>query len=121
MNTVCLKLRCFTFLLVKGRASLPAAAAVAPPLPRWDTFTLQHFFRTMATNNNINNNNNYNPSDNRQQKKVKQKEPLRRLKTKQSRSKRGDNHGPSTVYLQVVGAGTRDNAASLYVFSEYNR
>uniref|UniRef100_A0A665TAZ6 Zinc phosphodiesterase ELAC protein 2 n=1 Tax=Echeneis naucrates TaxID=173247 RepID=A0A665TAZ6_ECHNA len=49
------------------------------------------------------------------------KEPLRRLKTKEGRSKRGDVHGPSTVYLQVVGAGTRDNAASLYVFSEYNR
>uniref|UniRef100_A0A672Z489 Zinc phosphodiesterase ELAC protein 2 n=1 Tax=Sphaeramia orbicularis TaxID=375764 RepID=A0A672Z489_9TELE len=49
------------------------------------------------------------------------KEPLRRLKTKESRSKRGDTHGPSTVYVQVVGAGSRDNAASLYVFSEYNR
>lgn len=54
------------------------------------------------------------------QKKAKQKEPLRRLKTKESRSRR-DVHGPSTVYVQVVGAGSRDNAASLYVFSEYNR
>uniref|UniRef100_A0A3Q0RRP3 Zinc phosphodiesterase ELAC protein 2 n=1 Tax=Amphilophus citrinellus TaxID=61819 RepID=A0A3Q0RRP3_AMPCI len=50
--------------------------------------------------------------------KAKQKEPLRRLRTKE---KRRDVHGPSTVYLQVVGAGSRDNAASVYVFSEYNR
>lgn len=49
--------------------------------------------------------------------KAKQKEPLRRLKTKEHR----DTHGPATVYLQVVGAGSRDNGASLYVFSEYNR
>uniref|UniRef100_A0A3P8TN26 Zinc phosphodiesterase ELAC protein 2 n=1 Tax=Amphiprion percula TaxID=161767 RepID=A0A3P8TN26_AMPPE len=53
--------------------------------------------------------------------KAKHKEPLRRVKTKESRGKRGDSHGPSTVYLQVVGAGSRDNAASLYVFSEFNR
>uniref|UniRef100_A0A3Q4ML57 Zinc phosphodiesterase ELAC protein 2 n=1 Tax=Neolamprologus brichardi TaxID=32507 RepID=A0A3Q4ML57_NEOBR len=53
--------------------------------------------------------------------KAKQKEPLRRVKTKENRSKRGDVHGPSTVYLQVVGAGSRDNAASVYVFSEFNR
>ncbi|KAG7234148.1 hypothetical protein INR49_005748 [Caranx melampygus] len=124
MNTVRLKLRCSTFLLVKGRA-LPTAAA--PPLARWDTRTVLQFFRTMATNdnnNNRNNNNNYVGDNTRQQmgqKKAKQKEPLRRLKTKESRSKRGDVHGPSTVYLQVVGAGSRDNAASLYVFSEYNR
>ncbi|XP_032394095.1 zinc phosphodiesterase ELAC protein 2 isoform X2 [Etheostoma spectabile] len=66
---------------------------------------------------------NYNP-ETRQPlglKKAKQKEPLRRVKTKENRNKRGDVHGPSTVYLQVVGAGSRDNAASLYVFSEYNR
>uniref|UniRef100_A0A4W6FJ50 Zinc phosphodiesterase ELAC protein 2 n=1 Tax=Lates calcarifer TaxID=8187 RepID=A0A4W6FJ50_LATCA len=51
-----------------------------------------------------------------------QKEPLRRLKIRENRNKRGfDDHGPSTVYLQVVGAGSRDNAASLYVFSEFNR
>uniref|UniRef100_A0A669C7H6 Zinc phosphodiesterase ELAC protein 2 n=1 Tax=Oreochromis niloticus TaxID=8128 RepID=A0A669C7H6_ORENI len=52
---------------------------------------------------------------------AKQKEPLRRVKTKENRSKRGDVHGPSTVYLQVAGAGSRDNAASVYVFSEFNR
>nr|XP_057904407.1 zinc phosphodiesterase ELAC protein 2 isoform X3 [Doryrhamphus excisus] len=54
-------------------------------------------------------------------KQAKQGKPLRRLKAKESRSKRGDLHGPSTVFVQVVGAGSRDNAASLYVFSEYNR
>uniref|UniRef100_A0A4W6FK45 Zinc phosphodiesterase ELAC protein 2 n=1 Tax=Lates calcarifer TaxID=8187 RepID=A0A4W6FK45_LATCA len=53
---------------------------------------------------------------------ARQKEPLRRLKIRENRNKRGfDDHGPSTVYLQVVGAGSRDNAASLYVFSEFNR
>uniref|UniRef100_A0A669B3W8 Zinc phosphodiesterase ELAC protein 2 n=1 Tax=Oreochromis niloticus TaxID=8128 RepID=A0A669B3W8_ORENI len=70
-------------------------------------------FRTMATTNTNNNNN--------LPKKAKQKEPLRRVKTKENRSKRGDVHGPSTVYLQVAGAGSRDNAASVYVFSEFNR
>ncbi|KAM6904781.1 zinc phosphodiesterase ELAC protein 2 [Xenentodon cancila] len=53
--------------------------------------------------------------------KSRHKEPLRRLKAKESRGRRGDVHGPATVYVQVVGAGSRDNAASLYVFSEYNR
>lgn len=56
----------------------------------------------------------------RQWKKSKQ-EPIRRTKIKENRNKRGDVHGPSTVYVQVVGTGSRDNAASLYVFSEYNR
>ncbi|XP_028311836.1 zinc phosphodiesterase ELAC protein 2 isoform X2 [Gouania willdenowi] len=49
------------------------------------------------------------------------REPLRAFRTKESRSKRGDAHGPAIVYAQVVGAGSRDNAASLYVFSEFNR
>uniref|UniRef100_A0AAQ4QJ08 Zinc phosphodiesterase ELAC protein 2 n=1 Tax=Gasterosteus aculeatus aculeatus TaxID=481459 RepID=A0AAQ4QJ08_GASAC len=52
---------------------------------------------------------------------AKQKEPLRRVKTKEDRVRRGEGHGPSTVYVQVVGAGSRDNSASLYVFSEFNR
>lgn len=48
--------------------------------------------------------------------------PLRRTKTKEARQKsRGAVIGPNTVYVQVVGAGSRDNAASIYVFSEYNR
>ncbi|XP_039980072.1 zinc phosphodiesterase ELAC protein 2 isoform X2 [Xiphias gladius] len=86
----------------------------------------------MATSNNNNSNNggdnrtkndNNNPGTRQPlgQKKAKQKDPLRRLKTRENRGKRGDVHGPSTVYLQVVGAGSRDNPASLYVFSEYNR
>ncbi|KAM8824563.1 zinc phosphodiesterase ELAC protein 2 isoform 1-T1 [Synchiropus picturatus] len=54
-------------------------------------------------------------------KRAKHKEPLRRVRIKENRSRKQDSHGPSSVYLQVVGAGSRDNAASLYVFSEYNR
>uniref|UniRef100_A0A672HZN3 Zinc phosphodiesterase ELAC protein 2 n=1 Tax=Salarias fasciatus TaxID=181472 RepID=A0A672HZN3_SALFA len=53
--------------------------------------------------------------------KTRQREPLRRVKTKESRGKRRDQHGPSTVFLQVVGAGTRDSPAAVYVFSEFNR
>ncbi|KAL4658257.1 zinc phosphodiesterase ELAC protein 2 isoform X2 [Arapaima gigas] len=48
------------------------------------------------------------------------KEPLRHVKTKEQR-KHLDLNGAATVYVQVVGAGSRDNGASLYVFSEYNR
>ncbi|XP_070703624.1 zinc phosphodiesterase ELAC protein 2 [Pempheris klunzingeri] len=114
MNTVHLKLRSVAFLLVKGST----LSAAPPPGARCDSRfhrTVSQFFRTMATNNNLNA---------RQPlgvKKAKQKETLRRVKTKENRSRRGDVHGPSTVYVQVVGAGSRDNAASLYVFSEYNR
>ncbi|XP_071321186.1 zinc phosphodiesterase ELAC protein 2 isoform X2 [Trachinotus anak] len=117
MNTVHLKLRYFTFVFVKGRAP--------PPLTRCDSRTVFHFFRTMATNNNTNSHNNGDNNPGGRQllgpKKAKQKEPLRRVKTREGRVKRGDVHGPATVYLQVVGAGSRDNAASLHVFSEYNR
>uniref|UniRef100_A0A8C6UB12 Zinc phosphodiesterase ELAC protein 2 n=1 Tax=Neogobius melanostomus TaxID=47308 RepID=A0A8C6UB12_9GOBI len=74
----------------------------------------------MATNGAVSNSNNSN-MEGRQKKKAKQKEPLRRTKTKETWLKRGDVHGPSTVYVQVLGAGSRDNSASLYVFSEYNR
>ncbi|TSX99877.1 Zinc phosphodiesterase ELAC protein 2 [Bagarius yarrelli] len=48
------------------------------------------------------------------------KDTLRHVRSKESR-KHADLHGPSNVYVQVVGAGARDNSASLYVFSEYNR
>ncbi|XP_072098212.1 zinc phosphodiesterase ELAC protein 2 [Mobula birostris] len=48
------------------------------------------------------------------------KDTLRHIKSREKR-KHGDIHGPSTVYLQVVGTGSRENVASLYVFSEYNR
>ncbi|XP_041078026.1 zinc phosphodiesterase ELAC protein 2 isoform X1 [Polyodon spathula] len=54
-------------------------------------------------------------------KKAKQsKETLRHIKTREQR-KNVDQHGPATVYVQVVGAGSRDNGPSLYVFSEFNR
>uniref|UniRef100_A0A673GQA4 Zinc phosphodiesterase ELAC protein 2 n=1 Tax=Sinocyclocheilus rhinocerous TaxID=307959 RepID=A0A673GQA4_9TELE len=48
------------------------------------------------------------------------RDTLRHVKVKESR-RQGELHGPSTVYVQVLGAGSRDNGASLYVFSEYNR
>ncbi|XP_067237338.1 zinc phosphodiesterase ELAC protein 2 isoform X1 [Chanodichthys erythropterus] len=48
------------------------------------------------------------------------KDTRRHVKTRDSR-RQGELHGPSTVYVQVAGAGSRDNGASLYVFSEYNR
>ncbi|XP_077415133.1 zinc phosphodiesterase ELAC protein 2 isoform X2 [Vanacampus margaritifer] len=67
----------------------------------------------------INNNNKHKM----EQKKLakQQAKPLRWLKTKESRRKSYEVHSPSTVYVQVVGAGSRDNAASLYVFSDSNR
>ncbi|MGH0123013.1 UNVERIFIED_CONTAM: hypothetical protein FKN15_017136 [Acipenser sinensis] len=49
-----------------------------------------------------------------------QKETLRHIRTREQR-KNVDQHGPATVYVQVVGAGSRDNGPSLYVFSEFNR
>ncbi|XP_034045567.1 zinc phosphodiesterase ELAC protein 2 isoform X2 [Thalassophryne amazonica] len=49
-----------------------------------------------------------------------QKEPLRRQKIKEKRSKTGTD-GPSNVYVQVVGAGSRDAPPSLYVFSNLNK
>lgn len=55
------------------------------------------------------------------QRRLKHKEPLRRLRCKEGRSKRTQVNGPSTVYLQVLGAGSRDSPASIYVFSEFNR
>ncbi|XP_029015674.1 zinc phosphodiesterase ELAC protein 2 isoform X2 [Betta splendens] len=122
MNTVHLKLRHLT-LFVKGQApsvAVPSLASCGSASHR----SVFQFFRTMATFiNNNNNNDNINPNTRQLvgPKKAKQKEPLRRIKAREKRSKRGDVHGPSTVYLQVVGAGSRDNPASLYLFSEYNR
>uniref|UniRef100_UPI0037E7E955 zinc phosphodiesterase ELAC protein 2 isoform X1 n=3 Tax=Semicossyphus pulcher TaxID=241346 RepID=UPI0037E7E955 len=118
MNTVHLRLRSFTFLLVKGRV----LSAGPPAVARCDFHfhrTVFQLFRTMATNHK-----NDNSPETKQPpglRKGKLKEPLRRVKTKESRAKRTDLHGPSTVYVQVLGAGSRDNSASLYVFSEYNR
>lgn len=64
---------------------------------------------------------NMNPQGSQSSRKARHKEPLRRVKNKENQSKRMDLLGPSTVYLQVVGAGSRDNPASLYMFSENNR
>uniref|UniRef100_A0A673YQM2 Zinc phosphodiesterase ELAC protein 2 n=1 Tax=Salmo trutta TaxID=8032 RepID=A0A673YQM2_SALTR len=52
---------------------------------------------------------------------TKPKETLRHVKSREQRKRGVDVHGPATVYAQVVGAGSRDNGASLYVFSEFNR
>ncbi|XP_020496658.2 zinc phosphodiesterase ELAC protein 2 [Labrus bergylta] len=115
MNTVHSQLRCFTLLAVKGRAPRVARCEF---YFHWTGF---QFFRTMAStpSDNTNNLEEKQPSG---QRKKKPKEPLRRVKTKESRAaRRGELHGPATAYVQVVGAGSRDNAASLYVFSEYNR
>nr|XP_046270142.1 zinc phosphodiesterase ELAC protein 2 [Scatophagus argus] len=111
MNTVQLKLRSFTSLISKGRAASLAVARCDSRFHR----TLLQFFRTMATNSN--------PEVGRPLgvKKPKQKETLRRVKIKECRAKQWSLHGPSTVYLQVIGAGSRDSCASLYVFSDYNR
>lgn len=72
-----------------------------------------HFPRGMASN----------AASGKKQAGQKQKLPkdtLRHFRAKENR-KRTEVPGPSTVYVQVVGAGSRDNDASLYVFSEYNR
>lgn len=53
--------------------------------------------------------------------KAKRKDPLRSVKTKENRSQRTELHGPTTVYVQVVGAGSRDSPPALYVFSDFNR
>lgn len=117
MNTVRLGLKSFTFLLVRC-GSLSAAAP--PALGRCDCRSLRTVFQCVRTMASISNNNN-NPEMRPGMKKARQREPLRRVKTKENRGKKRELHGPSTVYLQVVGAGSRDNNASLYVFSEYNR
>lgn len=72
-----------------------------------------HLHRRMASNS----------ADNKKQPGKKQKpttNTLRFFKSKENR-KRVDVSGPATFYIQVVGAGSRDNDASLYVFSEHNR
>uniref|UniRef100_A0A8C4I1D0 Zinc phosphodiesterase ELAC protein 2 n=1 Tax=Dicentrarchus labrax TaxID=13489 RepID=A0A8C4I1D0_DICLA len=114
MNRVHLRLRSLTPLLVRGRA----LSAAPPPVARCPSpfhRTLIQLFRAMATQSNPES---MQPPGG---KKAKHKESLRRVKSKEKRKQRVEYHGPSTVYLQVVGSGSRDNAASLYVFSEFNR
>lgn len=108
MNSFHVRLR--RLLVVKGRAL--CAVATAPRFDYFPHWTVYHVSRSMAT---------FGEQFPAKRPQKRQKEPLRRLKTKESRNKRGDVHGPSTVYVQVVGAGSRDSAASLYVFSEFNR
>ncbi|KAM9744965.1 zinc phosphodiesterase ELAC protein 2 [Menidia menidia] len=109
MNSV--PVRLFGLLVFKGRAASVLHATVASRDSRFHR-TLFRSFPTMAT---------VSDGSREEKKKAKQKEPLRRLKTKESRGRRGDAHGPATVYLQVVGAGSRDSPATIYVFSEFNR
>ncbi|KAG9279214.1 zinc phosphodiesterase ELAC protein 2 [Astyanax mexicanus] len=45
---------------------------------------------------------------------------LRHVRSKEKRACR-ETSGPSSVYLQVVAAGNRENGSALYVFSDYNR
>ncbi|CAJ1075541.1 zinc phosphodiesterase ELAC protein 2 isoform X1 [Xyrichtys novacula] len=115
MNTVRLKLRSFSFLVLGGKS-----VSAAPP--GCDSRPLQsvlQFFRNMSSSNHKNGNLEVKQPPGLR--KEKRKEPLRRIKTKENRARKGEHHGPSTVYVQVIGAGSRDNAASLYVFSEFNR
>lgn len=116
MNAVHVKVRLLTSLLRFGQTP-SVGPSISPPSFRR---TVLRVVRTMATVGL--------PETSRAPvppppaaKKAKQKEPLRRVKTKESRVRRGDANGPATVYLQVVGAGSRDNAACVYVFSEFNR
>ncbi|XP_063309448.1 zinc phosphodiesterase ELAC protein 2 [Pelobates fuscus] len=48
------------------------------------------------------------------------RDTLRHIKNREKR-RGAEQHGPATVYLQVVGAGSRDSGAAVYMFSEYNR
>ncbi|KAK1162202.1 zinc phosphodiesterase ELAC protein 2-like isoform X1 [Acipenser oxyrinchus oxyrinchus] len=74
-----------------------------------DTFLRQSFCKMSAENQR-----------NASKKAKHPKETLRRIRTREQRTN-VDQHGPATVYVQVVGAGSRDNGPSLYVFSEFNR
>ncbi|MEE6523878.1 hypothetical protein FKM82_022983, partial [Ascaphus truei] len=51
----------------------------------------------------------------------KAKDTLRHIKNREKRWRGAEQHGPATVYLQVVGAGGRDAGGSVYMFSEFNR
>ena len=106
MNTARLWQKPFALLFIQTKSIAACRLAVVCG-PRFHGNVLQ-FCRTMTTKMEQNTKN---------FKKAKQKDTLRRLKSKDNRN----SHGPSTVYLQVVGSGSRDNGASLYVFSEYNR
>uniref|UniRef100_A0A8C4TMN3 Zinc phosphodiesterase ELAC protein 2 n=1 Tax=Erpetoichthys calabaricus TaxID=27687 RepID=A0A8C4TMN3_ERPCA len=48
------------------------------------------------------------------------KDTLRHIRNRELR-RNSEQHGPAIVYVQVVGAGSRDNNPSVYVFSDCNR
>lgn len=101
MNAVHVKLRLFTRAFVRGGSA--CSAGLPPQAPP------QLLPRAMAT------------TSHGAARQGRHKEPPRRARNKESRERRREQLGPHTVYLQVVGAGSRDNPASLYVFSEFNR
>ncbi|XP_068605784.1 zinc phosphodiesterase ELAC protein 2 [Brachionichthys hirsutus] len=93
-------------------ASLSSSRLV--PVARLDSCPRRaaQFLRTMASNANS--------RESLGLKRTRKKEPLRRTKIKEQRSTRAAVPGAHKVCVQVVGAGSRDNPASLYVYSEYN-
>ncbi|XP_062342168.1 zinc phosphodiesterase ELAC protein 2 [Osmerus eperlanus] len=110
MNTVSFGLKFSTLLLERCTfTGLPLITAYSNR--RFHQTVLLHQ-RTMSTNA---------PGQHQMShKKSKPKDTLRHVRTREQR-KRSDTLGPTTVYVQVVGAGSRDNGASIYVFSDLNR
>lgn len=110
MNTVSLGLK-FSILLLE-RCAITALPRVTACSERHLLRTVLHRLRIMSTK----------ASGHPQMgsKKVKPKDTLRHVRNREQR-KRSDALGPTSVYVQVVGAGSRDNGASIYVFSDLNR
>uniref|UniRef100_A0A673YQC4 Zinc phosphodiesterase ELAC protein 2 n=1 Tax=Salmo trutta TaxID=8032 RepID=A0A673YQC4_SALTR len=109
MTKVSLPCKSIAWLFVRHTSTgrLQSFACSEHRFPR----TIFPFLRTMSTNT----------TDNQNRGSKKPKETLRHVKSREQRKRGVDVHGPATVYAQVVGAGSRDNGASLYVFSEFNR
>ncbi|KAJ7989460.1 hypothetical protein DPEC_G00304780 [Dallia pectoralis] len=112
MNKVYLPCKSIAFLIV--RHTFTGRIQKLSCIERRYTQTTIQFPRTMSTNTT----DRQNPG----LKKFKApKETLRHVKSREQRKRAVEVHGPAIVYAQVVGAGTRDNGPSLYVFSEFNR
>ncbi|XP_046893727.1 zinc phosphodiesterase ELAC protein 2 [Hypomesus transpacificus] len=110
MNTVSFGLKLSTLLLERCTfTGLPLITAYSSR--RFPQTVLLHQ-RTMSTNAQGQHQMSF--------KKSKPKDTLRHVRTREQR-KRSDTLGPTTVYVQVVGAGSRDNGTSIYVFSDLNR
>ncbi|XP_056143277.1 zinc phosphodiesterase ELAC protein 2 isoform X2 [Lampris incognitus] len=104
MNTVNLTLKSLTLFVVRRpSAARPGAVSRSDAGFHGAVFQLLRTMATMSAGSS------------------KQRDALRRVKSKEGRGKRTGEHGPTNVYVQVVGAGARDNGPSLYVFSEFNR